>query len=108
MINEYADVLKLMGDKTRLSILKILDHTESCVCHFAELFDMSQSAVSQHMRRLKDAGLIKEDPQAQWIFYSLNKESAYYPFVKSILDRIPNDLVDIETVEANLLEMSCP
>ena len=96
-----------MGDKTRLSILKILDRTECCVCHFAEVFGMSQSAISQHIRRLKVIGLISEDPRKQWVFYSLNTDSELYPFIKAILDRIPDHLVDIDAIEANMAGMSC-
>ena len=107
-VNDYADVLKLLGDKTRLSILKILEQTECCVCLFADLFDISQSAISQHMRKLKDLDLVKEDPHKQWIFYSLNTDSKYYGFIKSILEQIPEDVADLKKVEADVLEMNCP
>ena len=46
-----------------------------------ELFKMSQPAISQHVRKLKDAGLIGETRRGQWIIYSLNKDSDYYPLI---------------------------
>lgn len=106
-IADYADVLKLLGDKTRLSILKILSQMDSCICHLAPMFDMSQSAISQHMKKLKDLDLVSEEPRKQWTFYSLNTVSEHYPLVKSILDQVPDDLIDLTQLEANIQEMVC-
>ena len=47
-----------------------------CVCEFEEVFSMGQSKVSYHMRKLKDAGLVREDRRGKWSFYSLNREAA--------------------------------
>jgi ArsR family transcriptional regulator len=47
-----------------------------CVCEFEEHFGMGQSKVSYHMRKLKDAGLIREERRGKWSFYSLDREAA--------------------------------
>ena len=47
-----------------------------CVCEFEEHFAMGQSKVSYHVRKLKDAGLVKEERRGKWAFYSLDKEAA--------------------------------
>jgi ArsR family transcriptional regulator len=47
-----------------------------CVCEFEELFGMGQSKVSYHMRKLKDAGLVREEKRGKWSFYSLDRDSA--------------------------------
>jgi ArsR family transcriptional regulator, arsenate/arsenite/antimonite-responsive transcriptional repressor len=47
-----------------------------CVCEFEEHFGMGQSKVSYHMKKLKDAGLVKEERRAKWAFYSLDREVA--------------------------------
>lgn len=47
-----------------------------CVCEFEEHFGMGQSKVSYHMRKLKDAGLVREDRRGKWAFYSLDRETA--------------------------------
>ena len=78
-----APILKLLGDKTRLTMVKMLDTNDYCVCEFVEIFKMSQPAISQHVRKLKDAGLVQETRKGQWIFYSLNKDSDYYPLIQS-------------------------
>ena len=47
-----------------------------CVCEFEEAFSMGQSKVSYHMKKLKDAGLVKEERRGRWAFYSLDREAA--------------------------------
>ena len=53
-IEKAATILKLLGDKTRLTMVKMLDTNDCCVCEFVEIFKMSQPAISQHVRKLKD------------------------------------------------------
>jgi ArsR family transcriptional regulator, arsenate/arsenite/antimonite-responsive transcriptional repressor len=47
-----------------------------CVCEFGEHFGMGQSKVSYHMKKLKDAGLVREERRGKWSFYSLDREAA--------------------------------
>ncbi len=46
-----------------------------CVCEFEEVFGMGQSKVSYHMKKLKDAGLVREERRGKWSFYSLDREA---------------------------------
>jgi ArsR family transcriptional regulator, arsenate/arsenite/antimonite-responsive transcriptional repressor len=47
-----------------------------CVCEFEEVFSMGQSKVSYHMKKLKDAGLVREERRGKWSFYTLDQEAA--------------------------------
>jgi ArsR family transcriptional regulator, arsenate/arsenite/antimonite-responsive transcriptional repressor len=47
-----------------------------CVCEFEEVFSMGQSKVSYHVKKLKDAGLVREERRGKWTFYSLDEEAA--------------------------------
>jgi ArsR family transcriptional regulator len=47
-----------------------------CVCEFEDYFGIGQSKVSYHVRKLKEAGLVREEKRGKWSFYSLDKESA--------------------------------
>ena len=76
-IQKTAHVLKLLGEKTRLTMMKPLQSNECCVCELTTLFDMSQPAISQHLRKMKDAGILQETRRGQWIFYSMNPDSEY-------------------------------
>ncbi|MCT8137007.1 winged helix-turn-helix transcriptional regulator [Anaerobacillus sp. CMMVII] len=100
-------VLKLLGDKTRLTMVKILNSHDCCVCEFVEIFKTSQPAISQHIRKLKDIGIVRETRRGQWIFYSLNKESVYYPLVLSVLHYIKNQDYKLKELEEQGLRISC-
>ncbi len=41
-------------------MMKILQTNECCVCELVEIYKASQPAISQHLRKLKDIGLVKE------------------------------------------------
>jgi ArsR family transcriptional regulator len=47
-----------------------------CVCEFERAFDIGQSKVSYHLRKLKEAGLVREERRGRWSFYSLDRETA--------------------------------
>lgn len=83
-----ADLFKLLGDKNRLTIVSCLKERELCVCELVELLRTSQPNISQHLRKLKDAGLLKEARKGQWIYYSLNIEDK--PYVEEILAQLPS------------------
>jgi ArsR family transcriptional regulator, arsenate/arsenite/antimonite-responsive transcriptional repressor len=106
-LERSANVLKLLGDKTRLTMIKILDNHDACVCEFVEIFKTSQPAISQHVRKLKDAGLVRETRRGQWIIYSLNKESEYFPLVEDLLLHIPNQDFRLKELEEQGLRISC-
>src|SRR5918998_5182142 len=47
-----------------------------CVCEFEDYFGIGQSKVSYHLRKLKDAGLVREEKRGKWRFYSLDQAAA--------------------------------
>ena len=106
-IERATIILKLLGDKTRLSMVGLLDNDECCVCEFVEIFGMSQPSISQHLRKLRDVGLVKEKRKGQWIFYSLNREHEMYPLVEDILEHIPDQKEKLQALEAAGGRISC-
>ncbi|GAA4068131.1 metalloregulator ArsR/SmtB family transcription factor [Amphibacillus indicireducens] len=102
-----ALILKLLGDKTRLTMMKLIENHACCVCEFVEIFKMSQPSISQHLRKLKDLGLVEEERNSQWTFYSVDKSSEYYPFIKTILDQLPNQDEKIRELEENGTRIEC-
>ncbi|MEK3992879.1 MULTISPECIES: metalloregulator ArsR/SmtB family transcription factor [Robertmurraya] len=106
-IEKAATILKLLGDKTRLTMVKILDSNDCCVCEFVEIFKTSQPAISQHVRKLKDAGIVRETRRGQWIIYSLNKDSEFYAFVQNLLQHLPNQDFKLQELEEQGLRISC-
>ncbi len=67
--------LELVGNNIRLKILFLFyEEKRLCVCDISNILGMTISAVSQHLRKLKDRKLIETEREAQTIFYSLTKE----------------------------------
>ncbi|MEI3597427.1 MULTISPECIES: ArsR/SmtB family transcription factor [Bacillaceae] len=106
-LDKAANLLKLIGDKTRLTMMKLMDDHACCVCEFVEIFQMSQPAISQHLRKLKDLGLVEEERKGQWIFYSVNKDNEYYSFIKDILDQLPSQNDKIKELEEKGRRINC-
>ncbi|WP_449619605.1 ArsR/SmtB family transcription factor [Robertmurraya sp. Marseille-Q9965] len=89
-IEQAAGLLKLLGDKTRLTMLRILLEHDCCVCEFVEMFEASQPAISQHLRKLRDADLVKENRRGQWMIYSFNQQYEYADYVQLLLKELPS------------------
>jgi ArsR family transcriptional regulator len=70
-----AKIFKALGDETRLEIVKMLVGKERCVCAFLSCFSMSQPAISNHLRVLREAGVVIDEREGRWIFYRLNPDA---------------------------------
>ena len=84
-----ANGLSLVGNSVRLKILYLLfEEKRLCVCDLSDILGMNISAISQHLRKMKDRNLIETEREAQTIFYSLTTEyeKLLIPFFK-ILDK---------------------
>jgi len=72
-VDRLVNILKLSANDVRLKILYLLSHEEElCPCDLSDILDMSVPAISQHLRKLKDGGLVETRRDGQTIFYSLN------------------------------------
>jgi ArsR family transcriptional regulator, arsenate/arsenite/antimonite-responsive transcriptional repressor len=64
--------LKALGHPVRLGIaVRLAADPETCACDFAEVFDVSQPTISQHLKVLRDAGLVTTRRRGTQICYSL-------------------------------------
>jgi ArsR family transcriptional regulator len=68
-MDDHMTVLKTLADPTRLKIFKLVLNEELCGCELQELLQISQPAISQHVAKLKLAGLIKERRAGMWTYY---------------------------------------
>ena len=69
-------LLKAMSNERRLMILCYLARGEKSVSELEELVELSQSALSQHLARLRRDRLVRTRRNAQSIYYSLNGDDA--------------------------------
>lgn len=74
MVDIICKSFKALGEPTRLRIIKMLSVQSMCVCELSEVLDMLQPRVSQHLKILKEAELVKESKEGYWVYYSLDKE----------------------------------
>lgn len=104
-LEEMIEVLKLTADKTRLTILLLLQEKELCVCDLVEMIGISQPGISQHLRKMKQAGLVQERRQGTWMYYRLD-ESAH-PVVQAILQHAPSLKEKLEVYEKQRNSIMC-
>ena len=75
-VEELADIFKALSDPTRLRLVKLLtDHQGAlCVNALARKLRVTQSAVSQHLRVLRQAGLVRGERHGSFVHYSLDQD----------------------------------
>ena len=73
-LEHMVQTFKIFGDASRLRIVNALIEEELCVHEIAALMEMSQPAVSQHLRLLKQAHVVNSRRDGKHIFYSLKDE----------------------------------
>lgn len=85
-LETLSNLFEVSGNIQRLKILYILNvFDEMCVCDISEVLEISTSAVSQHIRKMKDSSILKSRRSAQTIFYSL-QDTMFIKKLSAILD----------------------
>jgi len=67
---------KALGHPTRIAILSFLSHRTTC--YFGDIFEelpIAKATVSQHLKELKDAGLIQGEIEAPKVKYCINRDN---------------------------------
>jgi DNA-binding transcriptional ArsR family regulator len=71
--NKLAKYAKALAHPARIAILKILSQRQTCMCgDIVEELPLSQSTVSQHLKELKEAGLITGEIEGAKVCYCIN------------------------------------
>lgn len=81
-----AKQLKAVSDPNRLKLLSYLKKGELCACDFVGVLNISQPAVSQQLKRLKEAGIVLERPSGTWKHYRLKEDLP--PYIQTIIDHL--------------------
>lgn len=83
-----TQIFNLSGNAARLKILFLL-HKEGkmCPCDLSDILDISVGGVSQHLRKLKDGGLVQSKKVGQTVFYSIpeNKMTMLNTLIESLI-----------------------
>jgi DNA-binding transcriptional ArsR family regulator len=69
-LSKKAKIFGLLGNEVRLKMMTVfLNVSHVCVCDLSDILQMNQSPISQHLRKLKDAGLLERKREGMTIFY---------------------------------------
>ena len=88
-LTELETFMKAAGDGSRLKILQQLTEGEVCVCDLTPLVGLTQPAVSQHLKRLKEAGIVTGEKRGRWTFWSLDRLHPLHDSLVGLLSRVP-------------------
>jgi ArsR family transcriptional regulator len=66
-----AAIFKALGNEDRLRVLEALRESECCGCELQVVLDAPQSTVATHLRKLKEAGLVKSRKKGKWSYYRI-------------------------------------
>ncbi len=72
-----AAAAKVLAEPLRVQILDVLRRSDEpvCQCELIALFDIKQSLLSHHMRKLTDAGLVSVERRHKWAYYSIRPDA---------------------------------
>ena len=103
-MNNIVKLFKALGDETRLKILFLLARKNVCAKGISRHLGISEAAVSQHIKVLKDSGIILGHKKGYFIHYSVNNE------ILDDLIHFTNSLKDPEIIiinDLNFLDFKC-
>ena len=84
---ENAEMIKALGDPTRLKIIHLLSYGELCVCEINAALEKPQPTISHHLNILKKAGFLKWRKEGIWIYYSLSNPNIIHNLNELIKNR---------------------
>ena len=88
-LKQASSLLKALSNEKRLLIMCALIKGEKCVGELEEYVGLSQSALSQHLARLRRDGLVQTRREAQTIYYTI-KEPNVHHVMKSLCELYNN------------------
>ncbi len=106
-MSQESDVLKSLGDETRLRVLNLFlsSGVSLCVCEIVDALGIPQYSISKHLTTLRHAGLVTVEKEGLWGYYRLRNEEewnrALLAFLRTSLSRSPF-VSDTENLKARL------
>jgi ArsR family transcriptional regulator len=76
--DRLAGVAKALSEPLRVQVLDVLRRSGEpvCQCELVVLFEIKQSLLSHHLRKLVDAGLVRVERRHKWAYYSVVPDAA--------------------------------
>jgi len=96
------NTLKALGDPKRYRLLELMSERSYCVSALARLSELSESAVSQHLKLLREAGLVYGVKRGYYTHYCVDKEQ-----LRTVIDEL-NALVNVLPQPCDSPFYGCP
>ena len=100
-MRNFIRAMKALSDPNRVKIIKMLQHKTMCVCEMQSALQISQPAVSKHLKILEEAGLVDFRKEGLWVNYHISDGSSS-PYVASILGNLKHWLENDQELAALL------
>lgn len=104
-MQEVIEILKAIGEDTRIRILALLSHGEMTAGELSNVLCQSQPRVSRHIKLLYEAGVIDKRSEGSWVFVKLKSDKSIANLIDIILNMVPNSDFTIERDYTRLLEI---
>jgi len=88
--NQLSNIVGLIGNGVRFKLIWLINQDQFCVCDLADILQMSVPAISQHLRKLKDVGIVETFRNKQTIYYSITSTKKL--IVDHILDLVSDEI----------------
>lgn len=75
MMSVSADLIRIFGDPLRFQIVTLLAEETLCTSHLVELTGAKQTNLSNHLRVLREAGVVETEPCGRFTYYRLRPEA---------------------------------
>ncbi|MCX5150694.1 ArsR/SmtB family transcription factor [Streptomyces sp. NPDC054956] len=103
MTSVDTDLIRVLADPLRLQIVTLLARETLCTTHLVEETGAKQTNLSNHLKVLREAGVVDTEPCGRYIYYRLRPE---------VIEALAGQFADLATTarataEANL-KRSCP
>jgi len=91
-----AAFMQAAGNETRLRMLYVLHRAgELCVCDLADIFEISQPAVSRHLKILREKALVEARREAQTIYYRVCTANPFARLLVRLFDELELDRIQL-------------
>lgn len=94
-MDNFLGVMKALSDENRLKIIDILMHHDYCVGAISKCLDISEAAVSQHLKVLRKANIVTGEKRGYYTHYEINS---------SLLDELSEELHLLATTKTDRRE----
>jgi ArsR family transcriptional regulator, arsenate/arsenite/antimonite-responsive transcriptional repressor len=91
--------LRLLAEPTRAAIVALLATEQLCTCHLVTELGASQTNISNHLRVLRDAGIVTASPHGQYTYYAL---------VPGVMAKMAEQFRDLAAAASNAAQVRRP